>query len=294
MYAFEAVGIYTLIFPRLIKGYSLLATCVLYACGYHDISFKTLLQILKFGPSGSSTKVLLQYLQCNHAKLFKPYEAYQTNLRPFQVGMEKNIGLKSKINNSCFNRDRKNSDEGYKSETSMSADDSFCEDYYWDNETGWYSNNDIQKDSTVIQEKDVDSCNNVTYSLNRISIPISIWWGEADWASSKRNISKIVRELPNVVNCWKMSKPTFGHLDFLWGRTESFYQDLNDHLDDISPCDIEERKRQIDFVHANPEQRNAQDIAVFWYINSMSANLRFSINQTRVYIDRQLSSVNLY
>ena len=287
MYAFEAVGIYTLIFPRLIKGYSFLATCVLYACGYHDISCKTLLQILKFGPSGSSTKLLLHYLQCNKAKLFKPYEDYETNFRHFQDGMTENICLKSKISNSFFKRYRKNSDEGYKSENSLSADDSFCEDYYWDNERGWFSNNDIQKNSTGIEKKDVGSNNNVTYSLNRISIPISIWWGEADWASSKQNISKMVTELPNVVNCWKMNKPTFGHLDFLWGRTESFYQDLNEHLDDTSPCDFEERKRQIDFVHANTEQRSAQDNAVFWYINSMSANLRFSVNQTRVYLDRK-------
>ena len=91
-----------------------------------------------------------------------------------------------------------------------------------------------------------------------------------------------------------MNKPTFGHLDFLWGRTESFYQDLNHHLDDRTPYDLEQRKKQLDLVHDNTVERNAQDKAVFWYLNSMSANLRFSINQTMVYIDRQLSSVNIY
>ena len=74
-----------------------------------------------------------------------------------------------------------------------------------------------------------------------------------------------------------MKKPTFGHLDFLWGRVGSFYQNLNEHLEDLTPRDVEEVKRQMDFVHDNNEEMNAGSNAVFWYINSMSALMRIKM-----------------
>ena len=104
----------------------------------------------------------------------------------------------------------------------------------------------------------------------------------------------MVRELPNVVNCRKINKPTFGHLDFLWGRIGDFYDDLNKHLDDIHPSDLAELKQQIDYVNEKTTLHHPGDYAVFWYIKSMSANMRYSWNNVMDVIEKQLSNVNLY
>ena len=289
MYSFEALGIHTLIFPRLIKGYSLLATIILFVCGYHDITIERLLQILQFAPSGSSVKTLLHYLQCHRSQKLKPYEDFDMINVPQHDKMLKGTLLDEE---SSSNSGSEYSDDGYKSAPSTSSERSFHDNNLLNQKIGsriQYSSQDLASVETFQMPDDSD-----IYSLNRVFIPISIWWAEADWAASKSNISRIVRELPNVVNCWKLPKPTCGHLDFLWGRTGKFYQELNRHLDDTYPSNWEELEKQLDYVHGNIDLENSKDNALHWYICAMSANVRFSFHKVKDVVGTHLSSVNFF
>ena len=290
MYTFEALGIHTLIFPRLIKGYSLLATIILFVCGYHDITIERLLQILQFAPSGSSVKTLLHYLQCHRSQKLKPYEEFDMTDMPLPDEMvKKEILIEEEISR---NSESEYSDDGYKSAQSSSSESTFHDNNLMNMKTGsriQYSSQDLESVETFQMPDEND-----IYSLNRVFIPISIWWAEADWAASKSNISKIVRELPNVVNCWKLPKPTCGHLDFLWGRTGNFYQELNRHLDDTYPNDWEELEKQLNYVHGNMDPENSKDNALHWYICAMSANVRFSYHKIADMVGTHLSSVNFF
>ena len=292
MYAWEAVGIYTPIFPRLIKGYSFLATITLYACGYHDITFKRLLQILKFGPSGATTKLLLHYLQCHRAKTFKPYEEYETNRRHLKTSAVLDRSFRSETISLSPKRERKISDEGYKSEQSAATESDNGEFFDWSKEPGW--NADSTNNNFNLKEFISHQTGQSRYSLYEIPTPISIWWSNADWASSKSNISKIVSELPNVVNCTKMKRSTFGHLDFLWGRTETLYDEINERLEDTSPYDSEALKLKLSDIHDHSPKFNPKDIALFWYVKSIIANTRLTLFNLIVAFEKQFSSVNLF
>ena len=288
MHAFEALGIHTLIFPRLIKGYSLLATIVLFVCGYHDLTIERLLQILQFAPSGSSTKTLLHYLQCYRSKKLIPYKDVDISMK-----VEKNaMILENSLSFEDISRSSEStcSDDGYKSAHSISSEESLGTLL---KEANWLQDRNSMEDMEEFDNLQIPHDSD-TYSLKRIFIPTSIWWGEADWAASKVNISRIVRELPNVVNCYKMEKSTCGHLDFLWGRTGSFYQDLNKHLDDTYPSDWEKLEDQLNYVHDNIAVDNSKDNAVLWYIHAMSANIRFSLYQFKRMVDTRISSINFF
>ena len=291
MYAFEAVGIYTPIFPRLIKGYSLFATITLYACGYHDITFKKLLQILKFGPSGATTKLLIHYLQCHRAKAFKPYEEFKTNCRHLKTSTVLDRSFRSETISSSPKRERKISDEGYKSEQSAATESDNGELFDWSKEPGW--NADSMNNNLDLKKVISHQSGQSTYSLHQIPTPISIWWSEADWASSKSNISTIVSELPNVVNCTKMKRSTFGHLDFLWGRTETLYDDINERLEDRSPYDSEALALKLNEIHDHTKF-NPGDMALFWYVKSIIVNTRLTLLNLMIAFEKQFSSVNLF
>merc|ERR1712150_352192 len=70
----EMVNIYTLFFPRLIPGWSILGILIFQICGYNsvtsdiDCDINKVKNILKFSPSGSTTKSILQYLKCHDEK----------------------------------------------------------------------------------------------------------------------------------------------------------------------------------------------------------------------------------
>ena len=295
MYVFEAIGIHTLIFPRLIKGYSFCATIVLYFCGYHDITFRRLFQILKFAPSGSSTKTLLHYIQCHRSKKLKPYEDYETEFPHFRNNINKPNKSPSKENK----RERKISDDGYKTERSVDlmAPNSPHEVFLWDKEFGWHKKEPSNNEDVgpVKLRKDRNQNDLYCYSLDCVTIPTSLWWGEADWVSNKENVSRIVQELPNVVGCHRIPKSTFGHLDFLWGRVGSFYEELNQNLDDTTPVYLEELNKSVHSLDNDTEvPPSFTDYALFWYVKSICANVRHCFKTLFGVIFDRLSSVSLY
>merc|ERR1719510_186722 len=70
----EMMRIYTLFFPRLIPGWSVIGILIFQMCGYNaigadiDYNINKIKNILKFSPSGSTTKTLIQYLKCHQEK----------------------------------------------------------------------------------------------------------------------------------------------------------------------------------------------------------------------------------
>lgn len=72
MQILELLGIYTIFFPRMLKGYSIIALLMFQVVGYNsfdiDNNFDRLKDILKFAPSGFTTKTFFQYARCNKKK----------------------------------------------------------------------------------------------------------------------------------------------------------------------------------------------------------------------------------
>lgn len=52
------------------------------------------------------------------------------------------------------------------------------------------------------------------YQLSEINTETALFWSEGDSLSSKEDMERLVKELPNVVAC---RKTELGHLDYLWG-----------------------------------------------------------------------------
>ena len=53
-----------------------------------------------------------------------------------------------------------------------------------------------------------------SYQLSGIKTETALFWSSSDSLSSKEDMERLVKELPNVVACRKMA---LGHLDYLWG-----------------------------------------------------------------------------
>ena len=53
-----------------------------------------------------------------------------------------------------------------------------------------------------------------SYQLSGIRTETALFWSSSDSLSSKEDMERLVKELPNVVACRKMA---LGHLDYLWG-----------------------------------------------------------------------------
>jgi len=53
-----------------------------------------------------------------------------------------------------------------------------------------------------------------SYQLSQINTETALFWSPLDSLSSKEDMERLVKELPNVVACRRME---LGHLDYLWG-----------------------------------------------------------------------------
>lgn len=58
-----------------------------------------------------------------------------------------------------------------------------------------------------------------TYSLTHVTCPVVIYWSASDWAAGKHDVAGIRSELANVVAEHQVEDSSFGHLDFMWGRS---------------------------------------------------------------------------
>ena len=64
-----------------------------------------------------------------------------------------------------------------------------------------------------------------SYQLSGIKTETALFWSSSDSLSSKEDMERLVKELPNVVACRKMA---LGHLDYLWGsQVATFHSSTN-------------------------------------------------------------------
>lgn len=56
------------------------------------------------------------------------------------------------------------------------------------------------------------------YDLEKIKVPVAIYYSENDFLTDPADVKKLTDRLPNVVGTWKLSHPKFNHVDYLWGR----------------------------------------------------------------------------
>ena len=71
-----------------------------------------------------------------------------------------------------------------------------------------------------------------SYQLSGIKTETALFWSSSDSLSSKEDMERLVKELPNVVACRKMA---LGHLDYLWGSQVSCDGHLYHQLVELLP-----------------------------------------------------------
>ena len=71
-----------------------------------------------------------------------------------------------------------------------------------------------------------------TYQLSEINTDTALFWSPLDSLSSKEDMERLVKELPNVVACRKMD---LGHLDYLWGPEAGCPGHLYNQLTELLP-----------------------------------------------------------
>ncbi|XP_076298733.1 lipase 3 isoform X1 [Lasioglossum baleicum] len=61
------------------------------------------------------------------------------------------------------------------------------------------------------------------YDLEKVKIPIVIFYSENDFLTDPADIKKLVDRLPNVLETQKIEYSKFNHIDYLWGRDAKTY-----------------------------------------------------------------------
>ncbi|KAL0116201.1 hypothetical protein PUN28_011209 [Cardiocondyla obscurior] len=56
------------------------------------------------------------------------------------------------------------------------------------------------------------------YTLERVKIPVAIFYSENDFITHRTDVQKLVDNLPNVIHTEKIAYEKFNHIDYLWGR----------------------------------------------------------------------------
>lgn len=55
------------------------------------------------------------------------------------------------------------------------------------------------------------------YNLNKVTVPVSVYYGKTDLVTVAKDVKKLVRALPNVVNDYLVPHAKFNHVDFCTG-----------------------------------------------------------------------------
>lgn len=61
------------------------------------------------------------------------------------------------------------------------------------------------------------------YDLEKVKIPIVIFYSENDFLTDPADVKKLVDRLPNVLETRKIEYSKFNHIDYLWGRDSKTY-----------------------------------------------------------------------
>ena len=53
-----------------------------------------------------------------------------------------------------------------------------------------------------------------SYDLGSVSVPAVVFWSENDSIACQSDVSRLERELPNIISSHKLD---YTHIDYLWG-----------------------------------------------------------------------------
>ncbi|XP_042890933.1 lipase 3-like isoform X1 [Penaeus japonicus] len=56
------------------------------------------------------------------------------------------------------------------------------------------------------------------YSLERVTVPVGLFWSQDDWINTPKDVKQIADELPRVALNYRIPLRGFNHLDFLWSE----------------------------------------------------------------------------
>ncbi|XP_011695877.1 PREDICTED: lipase 3-like [Wasmannia auropunctata] len=56
------------------------------------------------------------------------------------------------------------------------------------------------------------------YTLERVKVPVAIFYSENDFITHRTDVQKLADNLPNVIQTEKIAYEKFNHIDYLWGR----------------------------------------------------------------------------
>ncbi|XP_029170659.1 lipase 3-like isoform X2 [Nylanderia fulva] len=56
------------------------------------------------------------------------------------------------------------------------------------------------------------------YNLERVKVPVAIFYSDNDLLTHYTDVQKLINRLPNVIEVKKVPYEKFNHIDFLWGR----------------------------------------------------------------------------
>ena len=73
-----------------------------------------------------------------------------------------------------------------------------------------------------------NSPNPPTYQLSQVAVPAVVFWSERDTIACHSDVSRLERELPNIISSHKLD---LTHIDYLWG--EKADSKLYKHIGDI-------------------------------------------------------------
>jgi len=56
------------------------------------------------------------------------------------------------------------------------------------------------------------------YSLQHVTCPVLLYWGENDWLTQPEDVAYIAGQLPGLIASHRVPYDSWNHLDFLWGK----------------------------------------------------------------------------
>lgn len=57
-----------------------------------------------------------------------------------------------------------------------------------------------------------------SYRVDRITVPVCLFYSESDWLAQPEDVHTLYNKLPNVLDVYKVPYSKFNHIDFIWAK----------------------------------------------------------------------------
>lgn len=66
------------------------------------------------------------------------------------------------------------------------------------------------------------------YDISKTTVPTALYYSKNDWFATPKNVEKLKKQLPNVVEYYEVPDDLFTHIDFSWGihTTKVLYRQM--------------------------------------------------------------------